>query len=61
VLMTSHDIDAGLRLADRVAVLAGGSIVLQASTAGLDHAEFLVRYRELTTGGLAHAARGVKP
>jgi heme exporter protein A len=51
VLMTSHDIDAGLRLADRVAVLAGGRIVLQTPTAGLDPSGFLARYRELTTAG----------
>jgi ABC-type multidrug transport system ATPase subunit len=48
VLVTSHDVDAGLALADRVVVLARGNIVLEAPTAGLDHADFVSRYRFAT-------------
>jgi heme exporter protein A len=57
VLMTSHDIEAGLHLADNVAVLAGGRIVMESSTIGLEYAGFLARYREVTTGGCASATR----
>jgi heme exporter protein A len=48
VLMTSHDVAAGLGLADRVAVLARGGIVLETLTVGLDHADFRARYRAAT-------------
>jgi heme exporter protein A len=51
VLMTSHDIDTGLALADRAAVLARGSIVLERSTAGLDRAEFVAGYRAAAAAG----------
>jgi heme exporter protein A len=48
VLMTSHDVDSGLGLADAVAVLARGRVVLETPTTGLDHADFLARYRAVT-------------
>ncbi len=46
VVMTTHDIDEGLSLSDRVAVLARGRIAVETSTAGLDHAGFQALYRE---------------
>jgi heme exporter protein A len=48
VLVTSHDVEAGLGLADRVVVLARGNIVLETPTAGLDRSDFIARYRAAT-------------
>ncbi len=56
VLMTSHDVDAGLGLADRAAVLVRGGIALETPTAGLDHAGFLAEYRAATAAGPADKA-----
>ena len=61
VLMTSHDIEAGLHLADNVAVLAGGKIVVESSTSGLECTDFLGRYREVTALGCATATREAAP
>jgi len=48
VLVTSHDLDAGLGLADRLGVLVRGGLALEMPAAGLDHASLLARYREVT-------------
>jgi heme exporter protein A len=46
IVMTTHDIDEGLGLADRVAILARGRVALQTATTGLDHRSFDALYRE---------------
>jgi heme exporter protein A len=51
VLMTTHDVDGGLNLSDRVAVLAGGRIALEMPAGGLEHASFLARYGEAVAQG----------
>jgi heme exporter protein A len=52
VIMTTHDIDGGLNLSDRVAILAGGTIAAELPTAGLDRSTFLETYRQ-TVGAKA--------
>jgi heme exporter protein A len=49
IVMTTHDIDEGLGLSDRLAVLARGRVALETSAAGLDHASFQALYREAVT------------
>jgi heme exporter protein A len=46
VVMTTHDIDEGLSLSDRVMVLSAGRKVLDAAAPGLDRASFLAQYRD---------------
>ena len=58
VLMTTHDLDGGLDLADRVAVLSGGSLVVDLPAAGLDPAGFLALYDEAVAKGRALATGG---
>jgi heme exporter protein A len=46
VVMTTHDIDEGLHLSDRVAILARGRVAVDRPAAGLDHESFRALYRE---------------
>jgi len=46
-LVTTHDIDRGLEVADRIAVLDHGTIVYEAPRSDVDKAEFRRTYREL--------------
>ena len=60
VLLTSHDLDTGLALADRVAVLIKGSLVMDTQTSGLSRDEFEQRYRSAcreAAGGATGGAR----
>ncbi len=50
VVMTTHDLDLGLEVADRVAILAGGRIGFQAPAKGLDTREFRRIYAEQVAG-----------
>jgi heme exporter protein A len=61
VLLTTHDVGGGLGLADRVAVLANGSIAIEMPTTGLDDGAFLDRYREVTAAGRAPGAERPAP
>ncbi|MBI4338734.1 MAG: ABC transporter ATP-binding protein [Chloroflexi bacterium] len=45
VLMTTHNLERGLALADQAGILAGGRIAYQASTASLEATEFRRRFR----------------
>jgi heme exporter protein A len=53
VVMTTHDLDGGLGLADRVAVLAAGRIALEMPARGLERASLLARYDEAVAAGRA--------
>ena len=55
VLMTTHDLDGGLDLADRVAVLSGGRLVVDLPAAGLDPAAFPALYNDAVARGRAPA------
>jgi heme exporter protein A len=57
VVMATHDIEEGLSLSDRVAVLARGKIALETGTPGLDVAGFEALYREAIARGQAAVAR----
>ena len=46
VLMTTHNLERGLELGDRVAILAGGRIAFQAAKSELDAARFRDIYRQ---------------
>ncbi len=46
-LVTTHDIDRGLAVADRVAILDRGRLAWQGSGAGMDNAAFRERYRRV--------------
>ncbi len=46
VLMTTHDLDRGLAMSNRVAILSSGRLVYQAPRADLDEASFRQVYRE---------------
>jgi heme exporter protein A len=46
VLMTTHDLDRGLAMSDRVAILSSGRLVFQAPRSDLDEASFRQAYRE---------------
>lgn len=48
VVLTSHNLERGLALADRVAVLAGGKIVFEAARDELDAGDLQVAYRNAT-------------
>jgi heme exporter protein A len=61
IVMTTHDIDEGLGLADRVAVLARGRVAAEASTAGLDHRGFEALYRDALAGQQAGPPPGSDP
>jgi len=49
-LLTTHDVERGLEVARRVAVLERGAIAFETEAAGLDAAVFRRRYRELLEG-----------
>jgi heme ABC exporter ATP-binding subunit CcmA len=53
VLLATHDLDAGLRLAERVAVLYRGRMILEEPAARLD--------RDIVAGRLGEAASGNSP
>ncbi len=64
-IMTTHDVDEGLGLSDRVAVLAGGKIVLECGARDHGRDEFLACYRDAVSlgtkprsGGTGAAPRG---
>jgi heme exporter protein A len=46
VLMTTHNLERGLELGDRVAILAGGRIAFQAAKSELDAAGFRDAYQQ---------------
>ncbi len=46
VLMTTHDLDRGLAMSNRVAILSSGRLVYQAPRTDLDEASFRQVYRE---------------
>jgi len=48
VVMTTHDLDRGLAVADRVAILAKGRVTFEAERAQLDSAAFKEAYRHYT-------------
>jgi heme exporter protein A len=48
VIMTTHDLERGLAVADRVAILAKGRVVFEARRAEIDGAAFLEAYRRCT-------------
>jgi heme exporter protein A len=50
VLMTTHNLERGLELGDRVAILARGRIVYQASKADLDPSRFREVYYQFVEG-----------
>jgi heme exporter protein A len=50
VLMTTHDIDRGFRVADRVLVLDKGRVVMETSTSDIDLDGFRDRYHEILSG-----------
>jgi heme exporter protein A len=50
VLMTTHNLERGLELGDRVAILARGHIVYQASKADLDPSRFREVYYQFVEG-----------
>jgi heme exporter protein A len=47
---TTHDLDRGLEVATRVAVLERGSVAFEADARGLDRDSFRATYRELLAG-----------
>jgi heme exporter protein A len=49
VLMTTHDLDRGLIMSDRIAILSSGRLVYQAPRADLDEASFRHVYQEAVT------------
>ncbi len=49
VLMTTHDLDRGLAMSDRVAILSAGRLVFHAPRAGLDEASFRQVYRQMVS------------
>jgi ABC-type multidrug transport system ATPase subunit len=48
VVMTTHDLERGLAVADRVVILAKGRVVFEAQRADLDRAAFKEAYRQHT-------------
>jgi heme exporter protein A len=48
VLMTTHDLERGLAVADRVVILAKGRVVFEAHRSDLNTAAFLEAYRQYT-------------
>jgi heme exporter protein A len=62
-MMTTHDVDEGLGLSDRVAVLAGGKIVLECGARDYGRDDFLACYRDAVSrgGGVATGRGGGGP
>jgi heme exporter protein A len=54
-IMTTHDVDEGLGLSDRVAVLAGGKIVLECGARDHGRDDFLACYRDAVSRGAGGA------
>jgi heme ABC exporter ATP-binding subunit CcmA len=50
VMLTTHDIDRGFRVADRVLVLDQGRVVMETSTSEIGLGEFRERYHEILSG-----------
>jgi heme exporter protein A len=50
VLMTTHDLERGLAMSDRVAILSAGRLVYQAPRADLDEVSFRRIYQEAVKG-----------
>jgi heme exporter protein A len=50
VLMTTHNLERGLELGDRVAILAGGRIAYQADKSVLDAGRFREIYYQYVEG-----------
>jgi heme exporter protein A len=50
VLMTTHNLERGLELGDRVAILAGGRIAYQAAKSELDAGQFREAYHQFVQG-----------
>lgn len=50
VIMATHDIDEGLGLSDRVAVLVRGKLALEIGAQPGERAAFLARYRQVLSG-----------
>jgi heme exporter protein A len=48
VVMTTHDLERGLAVADRVAILAKGRVAFEANRSELDTAAFKEAYRQFT-------------
>jgi ABC-type multidrug transport system ATPase subunit len=48
VVMTTHDLERGLAVADRVVILAKGRVVFEANRSELSTAAFLKAYRQYT-------------
>ncbi len=48
VVMTTHDLERGLAVADRVVILAKGRVAFEANRAELDYAGFMSAYRQYT-------------
>jgi heme exporter protein A len=59
VVMTTHDVDEGLRLSDRVAVLVRGRLMLETTTHEWERASFLALYRETVAGDRCGSDREV--
>jgi len=53
VLMATHDLEQGLQLASRVAILSGGRLAHEGRAAGLDAAGFRRLYMDVVEGGAA--------
>ena len=47
-LLTTHNLEQGLELSDRIAIQVSGRIVYEADAVGLDHASLRTRYLEMT-------------
>ena len=48
VVMTTHDLERGLAVADRVVILAKGRVVFEANRSDLNTTAFLEAYRQHT-------------
>lgn len=60
VVMATHDIDEGLGLSDRVAILVRGKLALECGTQLVERGAFLARYREAVAGD-GHGGMGEAP
>jgi len=58
VIMATHDIDEGLGLSDRVAVLVRGKLALETGAPPWERAAFLARYRDTVAGDGGDASSG---
>jgi len=59
VVMTTHDIDEGLSLSDRVAVLVRGRLALETRASEFERSSFLARYQEAVAGHSPQSDQGV--